>query len=210
MSDPRVVGLPSANSTERMVNLESAGILRFSDRKRGTNPKIAFAREGVAHLLAEAAAALPDGIALLGIEAYRPPELQSLYYDSYQAKLRGAHPELSRAELDALTSRFVAPPEVAPHPSGAAIDLTLCTDEGWELDLGSAVDATPEVSQGACYTNAVGLTAEAARNRRLLVGTLSAVGLVNYPTEWWHWSFGDRYWAMATGASAAHYGIVTE
>jgi hypothetical protein len=35
---------------------------------------------------------------------------------------------------------------------------------------------------------------------------LAAAGLVNYPTEWWHWSFGDRYWAMATGSEAALYG----
>ncbi len=35
---------------------------------------------------------------------------------------------------------------------------------------------------------------------------LGAAGLVNYPTEWWHWSYGDRYWAMATGAPGAIYG----
>jgi zinc D-Ala-D-Ala dipeptidase len=33
-------------------------------------------------------------------------------------------------------------------------------------------------------------------------------GLVNYPTEWWHYSYGDRYWALATGAAAALYGPV--
>ena len=31
-------------------------------------------------------------------------------------------------------------------------------------------------------------------------------GLVNYPTEWWHWSFGDRYWALLSGARHALYG----
>jgi D-alanyl-D-alanine dipeptidase len=31
---------------------------------------------------------------------------------------------------------------------------------------------------------------------------------VNYPTEWWHWSHGDRYWALLTGAEAALYGPV--
>jgi D-alanyl-D-alanine dipeptidase len=29
---------------------------------------------------------------------------------------------------------------------------------------------------------------------------LDGAGLVNYPPEWWHWSFGDRYRAMVTGA----------
>ena len=32
--------------------------------------------------------------------------------------------------------------------------------------------------------------------------------LVNYPTEWCHWSYGDRYWALMTGATAAVYGPV--
>ncbi|WP_413254142.1 hypothetical protein OG754_38745 [Streptomyces decoyicus] len=35
---------------------------------------------------------------------------------------------------------------------------------------------------------------------------LSSVGMVNYPTEWWHWSFGDRYWALCTGVAFAPYG----
>lgn len=40
----------------------------------------------------------------------------------------------------------------------------------------------------------------------MLGEALSAAGLVNYPTEWWHWSYGDRYWALQTGAPAALYG----
>ena len=39
-------------------------------------------------------------------------------------------------------------------------------------------------------------------------GSLRGAGLVNYPTEWWHWSYGDRYWALMTGARAALYGPV--
>jgi D-alanyl-D-alanine dipeptidase len=33
---------------------------------------------------------------------------------------------------------------------------------------------------------------------------------VNYPTEWWHWSHGDRYWAFVTGADAAFYGEIPD
>ncbi|MDT7587682.1 MAG: zinc D-Ala-D-Ala dipeptidase, partial [Pseudonocardiales bacterium] len=38
---------------------------------------------------------------------------------------------------------------------------------------------------------------------------LHSVGFVNYPTEWWHWSYGDRYWAIKTTAAAAIYGPCT-
>lgn len=34
---------------------------------------------------------------------------------------------------------------------------------------------------------------------------LEAVGFVNYPTEYWHWSYGDRYWAYHKQKSNALY-----
>ena len=51
-----------------------------------------------------------------------------------------------------------------------------------------------------------GIGASARAHRVLLASVLGGAGLVNYPTEWWHWSFGDRYWALMTGADAAVYG----
>jgi D-alanyl-D-alanine dipeptidase len=37
---------------------------------------------------------------------------------------------------------------------------------------------------------------------------LTKVGFVNYPGEYWHWSYGDRYWAYHVGAKEAIYGTV--
>jgi zinc D-Ala-D-Ala dipeptidase len=127
----------------------------------------------------------------------------------YAAGLRERRPEVDAAELERLTSRYVAPVAVAPHVAGAAVDLTLADPDGRELWMGCALDATPEESAGACYFDAPGLDAEARANRALLARVLGGAGLVNYPTEWWHWSFGDRYWAYVTGAAHAAYGPVT-
>jgi D-alanyl-D-alanine dipeptidase len=33
---------------------------------------------------------------------------------------------------------------------------------------------------------------------------------VNYPMEWWHFSYGDRYWAYHKKALQAIYGPVSE
>ena len=52
------------------------------------------------------------------------------------------------------------------------------------------------------------MTGGARAARDLLARALTDAGLVNYPTEWWHWSFGDRYWALVTGAPVALYGPV--
>ncbi|MGW2567169.1 M15 family metallopeptidase [Streptomyces sp. NPDC001537] len=103
-------------------------------------------------------------------------------------------------------SRCVSPPESAPYSAGAAVDLTLADADGRELDLGTEMNADPEHSDGACCTDAPNITDEARAHPALLGGVLTAAGLVNYPTEWWHWSYGDRYWALVTGAPAALYG----
>ena len=209
MNDPAVASIPVADAGEPLLDLEELGIASFSDRKRDTNPLLSLVRESVASRLEQAAHALPSGIRFLGVEAYRPAALQRRYYQHYREQLESDNPDLTDDELSALTARFVAPPELAPHPSGAAIDLTLCDTHGRELDLGSPVDATPEASNGACFTDAAGLSEEAATNRRILVTALTAAAMVNYPTEWWHWSYGDRYWAMTVTADTAIYGAVT-
>ncbi|WP_222115898.1 M15 family metallopeptidase [Chromobacterium vaccinii] len=52
---------------------------------------------------------------------------------------------------------------------------------------------------------------ESARtNRRILIRAMRDAGFVNYPSEWWHWSHGDRYWAAVTCAPAALYAAVEE
>jgi D-alanyl-D-alanine dipeptidase len=81
--------------------------------------------------------------------------------------------------------------------------------DGAPCDLGTAVNATPEASRGACYFDAPDLGRAARHHRAVLAGALLEVGLVNYPSEWWHWSYGDRYWALTTGRPAAVYGPVS-
>lgn len=64
------------------------------------------------------------------------------------------------------------------HPTGAAADLALCDDGGTPVE-----------------------------NPPLLAGALGALGFVP-AAGWWHWTYGDRYWAFVTGAPYARYGPV--
>jgi D-alanyl-D-alanine dipeptidase len=93
--------------------------------------------------------------------------------------------------------------------AGAAVDLTLIGAHG-PLDLGTPIDATPEHSNGACFFDATNISREARANRSLLADVLTSAGLVNYPTEWWHWSFGDRYWAYTEQRTEAIYGPLAQ
>jgi D-alanyl-D-alanine dipeptidase len=196
LSDDRITSIPAIESGEPLVDLCTRDVLT-----RGQQ----FARESVADRLALADTFLPAGIRLHVVEGLRPVESQQQIWDGYRAELQRLHPGISSRDVDQLASRFVSPIEVAPHVAGAAVDLTLVGAHG-PLDLGTPIDATPEQSNGACFFAATNISREARTNRSLLADVLTAAGLVNYPTEWWHWSYGDRYWALATGAPAALYG----
>lgn len=205
MGDPRVTAIPVIDNGEDLADVRGYG-LRVSSFRADDAGDFAHVRAGLATRLLKAAEALPRGAHLLLIEGYRAPALQRRYFDGYLSSLRDASPGGDEEQLRMLTSRYVSPPEIAPHSAGAAIDLTLCAGDGTELDLGTPVNASPEQSAGACYTHHPSVGGEARRNRAVLAEALHGAGLVNYPTEWWHWSYGDRYWAMTTGAPRAIYG----
>ncbi|MGH2351721.1 MAG: M15 family metallopeptidase [Chloroflexota bacterium] len=197
LSDPRVSAVPVRENGEPLAELDEL-----------FGPTRARVRVSLAGRLVVARENLPPGVGLRVVDGYRTAAAQRAIISSYTARLRECHPTIGAAELERLTSRFVAPLAVAPHVSGAAVDVTLVDSAGRDLDLGTPIDATPEQSKGACYFDAPQVSGQARANRQLLARVLSDAGLVNYSTEWWHWSYGDRYWALMTGAPAALYGPV--
>lgn len=188
MSDRRVAAIPVQERGEALLDARAHG-LKVDDRKQDTAGAWAHVRQGVLTRLQQAQSLLPDGVQLLFIEGYRPPSLQRRYFEKYSDELARANPDWQAAELREAASRFVSPPEVAPHSVGAAVDVTLIDHQGRELDMGTRVNASPEESDGACYTDALNLSSRARTNRATLGGALSTAGLINYGTEWWHWSF---------------------
>jgi D-alanyl-D-alanine dipeptidase len=199
LSDPRVAAVPVRESFQPLVTLGAS-----------FGPARARVRSGLAARLGRAQLSLPVGVSLRVVEGHRGVRAQQAIIAGYSRQVRRAHPDATEAELRQLVSRYVAPLEVAPHVAGAAVDLTLVDLRGAELDLGTPIDATPEESHGRCYFDAPGISAAARQRRALLARVLRGAGLVNYPTEWWHWSYGDRYWALLTGAGAARYGTVLD
>lgn len=208
MSDPSVAAIPVEECGESLVDVRSDGSLLVDPRKEEPDGAFARIRSGVLDRLLQAQEKLPAGLRLLFVEGYRPLSLQRRYFEEYAAQLRTEKPGWTDSQVSAAASRYVSPPHIAPHSAGAAVDLTLADAQGRELDLGTRMNASPEESNGACYTEAAGISAAARTNREILGAALTDAGLVNYRTEWWHWSYGDRYWALATGARAAVYGPV--
>ncbi|MEV6156724.1 M15 family metallopeptidase [Nonomuraea sp. NPDC052129] len=204
ISDPRVAAIPVRDNGEELADVR--GRLRVDERMADRVGAYAHLRSGLLARLERAERRLPDGFHLLVVEGYRPIDTQRRIFEEYRDGLRAAFPEMSPDEACIAASRYVSPVEVAPHTAGAAVDLTLTAPDGTEYDMGTQVNDNPEESDGACYMDATNISADARAHRKILADALEPVGLVNYPTEWWHWSFGDRYWALAEGRPYAHYG----
>ena len=199
LADPEITAVPVADSGEPLVPVPADTADPFGERP--------LVRSGVAARLAVAQLLLPPGRRLRVVEGHRRPADQRAIWARYEAEVAAAHPAADAALRRRLTSRFVSPIEVAPHVAGAAVDVTLVDRLGRPLDLGTPIDATPEASGGACFTDAP--VGPAAREERRLLGeAMRGAGFVNYPTEWWHWSHGDRYWAWTVHAAAAVYGPI--
>lgn len=80
---------------------------------------------------------------------------------------------------------FVSDPRRgSPHSMGAAVDLTLVdAASGQALEMGTAFDdLTP-----ASHHGSTAVSAEAQRNRLLLLGLMTAAGWDFFRNEWWHY-----------------------
>ncbi|MFD0559066.1 D-alanyl-D-alanine dipeptidase [Stackebrandtia endophytica] len=203
LADPDIARIPAIDCGEPLVRLSDRGV-RYLPNSSAAGGLV---RSGVAERLVRAQHRLPAGIRFGVAEGYRTVEVQEAIIAEYTEFLRVENPEATESELARLSSRFVSPIGVAPHVAGAAVDITLIDTDGEPLWMGTEIDATPEDSDGACFTDAP-VDEVARRHRDLMTDALTAEGLVNYPTEWWHFSFGDRYWAHVTGTDRARYTAV--
>ncbi len=82
-------------------------------------------------------------------------------------------------------SGFVSNPEngAVPHCRGVAIDLTLTDLNGNELEMGTNFDEFSELAFHNCHR----VSAEAQRNRLILLGLMTLAGWDFYSKEWWHY-----------------------
>jgi D-alanyl-D-alanine dipeptidase len=167
-----------------------------------------LARKSLAEMLCQAATSLPRGIRLAVVEGWRPPEIQRQMHAATRERLRREHPEWTPQHISRTANRFSAPMDERvppPHTTGGAVDLHLVRDDGELLDFYSPYAL---MDPRGARMNARGLSAQASRNRELLRTTLEATGLTNYPSEWWHWSYGDQGWAYRGGHPSALYAAI--
>jgi len=151
----------------------------------------------------KASTSLPDGIGFMIYEAYRSRQQQQRLWDPLYARLQRDNPDWHANDLYTEAARWISPPDGfgSGHQAGAAVDITLAMLNHRPLDMGTDINekSTP-------LTMTASPVADDIRNNRdILITALAKYGLVNYPDEWWHFSYGDRLWAEVTGRTQAFF-----
>ena len=159
-------------------------------------------RETVTHMLFDAAKKLPDGFIFALSEGYRPLWYQRKNFEEIYAGLKQKMPSATEKELYDETTTYIADPNLCPpHSTGGAMDITILDEKRNALDMGAPMNTVGEISN----TFTEGLSKKAQENRQLLFDILTSVRFVNLASEWWHYSYGDQYWAIFNQKDAALY-----
>ena len=163
-------------------------------------------RETVAEMLNRAKSYLPSGMTFIIGDAWRSKKLQKKTWLRRYRRLKKLHPKWSEAKLLEQTEKYVAPyegREVSGHMTGGAIDLRLYKN-GRKIPMKSGKVAFEENAK----SDQKKLPKYIRRNRKLMFLALKKAGLSNYKKEYWHWSYGDLWWAKRNHKKSTIYGPV--
>ena len=200
LPEPNVVQEIEANPD--MVEISQKDGIFFNNKY--TNVRLI--RKYIYNLLLKAKKNLPQGYNFVIYEAYRPYKSQVELWQKIvqQEQIKNPEADINSEEFIALCDRFVANPyrQGSGHQSGAAIDVSLVDDAGTEYDMGGYIRGFEHTAE----FDAQNISLEAKKNRKILKDALENVGFVNYPSEWWHYSFGDRLWAKLNNLKLAIFG----
>ncbi len=217
IADPRILLIPITDNHEPLIDLKhKKGILFGPSPEIPNNQEYTHLRQSVYIKLKQAQALLPKKLQLCLYEGYRSLRLQKMLFDNRYAKVKKQYPNWSSEKLFNETTRLVSPvvnldgsTNIPPHSTGGAFDVYLVNENGEYIDMGIHPKDWMEDTDGSLsVTTSDIISQQAQQNRKIMSEVLSTVGFVNYPTEFWHWSYGDRYWAYHKKQSTAIYGTV--
>ena len=205
INDIRVTAVEIVDCGEKLVDLSDYLLFTVPSQVKGientdtwTDPEFTKVRKSVAEKLKRAHEILQElipGDKFAFTETLRSYQTQKDIYNKELVTVMAKNPGLELGECETLVSGYISNPDVySPHTTGGAVDLTIVDNLDVRLDMGIRPGYGPW--DRSDYQD---LTDEQRTNRVLLKKIMSEVGFVNYPLEWWHWSYGDKYWGYVTG-----------
>ena len=149
---------------------------------------VIYSRAGANALGAVAEKAMARGYRLKIYDAYRPMRAVRHFIkwtsDPDEKMKEIFYPNISKIQIP--EHGYISPR--SSHARGSAIDLTLATLDGRELDMGGIFDFFGDVSHYA-YEN---LTDGQKENRKILRDLMEDCGFRGIRSEWWHFELKDE------------------
>jgi D-alanyl-D-alanine dipeptidase len=201
--------IPIQESNEPLLDIKKycpeIFIKVWGERKQ---EKTFYARKSVVEKLKLVQKFLPKGYFLRVTDAYRPIKMQEKYHRKIYLRLKRKFPTYSERKIKILQNTLVYPPKLGtpPHSTGGALDVTLTKDS--KIGRGIAMNnrKIPKHEQNKIFSKKV--SHGIRKNREILYQAMKKASFSNYSNEWWHWSWGDRGWAMREDKKYAIYGTV--
>jgi len=209
---------PVVECGEPLVDLRRVGGIAFGPPPEcpETEPYYTLVRRTVYEKLLRVQDRLPNGWCLRLYEGLRSLQVQQAMFDQEQQRVRARQPDLSPEDTHASACRLVSPvthwdgnPNVPFHATGGAVDVELLDANGVLVEMGMAIRDWATVLPDWCLPRCPGLPKVVQGHRDLLAVSMAQEGFMPYAHEWWHFSYGDTYWACYSGRQAAIYGPCT-
>ncbi len=215
ISDPEILKIATCENNEEFVDLVDQTTIAFGPSPEiPNNSDYTKIRKKVYEMLVRAQNILPSGIKLCIYEGHRSLELQEKLYSHRYNKVKIINTSWDHKQIFLEATKLVAPlinldgsKNIPPHSTGGAVDVYLIDENGKKLDMGIETDNwINDIDGKLSKTDSNVISELAINNRKIMSYVLKKVGFINYPTEYWHWSYGDRYWAYHKRKNYAIYG----
>ncbi len=204
-----LLSVPAKDNGEELVLLDN-NILKAEYKKKDMVELAGegiWVRKDVADKLYSIQKTMDKRFQLYVVYGYRSPEIQKKYYTDRFAIIEDANPNLTKIEVTRLTHLDVADPDVAGHPTGGAIDLTIWDRiDDREVDMGSAISQFGDIA----YTEYPDISQTQKDNRLWLNKIMKDTGFAPFMGEWWHFSYGDKEWAYFYKKRSAIYETIPQ
>lgn len=124
---------------------------------------------------------------------YRSLIIQNILFEKLYKYFKNKFPDNSDENNLNITREYVADPSyiIPPHSTWWAIDIILIDDNENILDMWSPINYPDDISN--LTTNKINM--KQANNRIFLADSMINYWFANLPSEWWHFSYWDNYWA---------------
>ena len=215
ITDAKILAIPTIESNEPLIDIKNDNKLKYGPPPECelTAKCYTIIRKTVYEKLCQAQINLSKGWRFRLYEGFRSLEVQQMLFAQEYKRVVNRYPNKTEEFHFYETTRLVSPvtnfdgsQNIPPHNTGAAVDIEIITEEGQLVDMGMTAKDWCNVNPEICLTDCKLISKAAQQNRKLLLEIMQEQEFVNYPTEWWHFSYGDRYWAYHQPVKRAMYG----